>query len=50
MLGNIFFIVAVVGVFLTLDRVQARFAPADDREVCWSCGMRNQHKLWCPNR
>jgi len=19
-------------------------------EYCWSCGQRNQHKLWCPNR
>jgi hypothetical protein len=23
---------------------------ADDYEVCWSCGQRNQHKPWCPNR
>ena len=21
-----------------------------DPEHCWSCGQRNQHKLWCPNR
>jgi len=21
-----------------------------DTAVCWSCGQRNQHKLWCPNR
>jgi hypothetical protein len=21
-----------------------------DHEYCWSCGQRNQHKLWCPNR
>jgi len=21
-----------------------------DHEHCWSCGQRNQHKLWCPNR
>jgi len=21
-----------------------------DHELCWSCGQRNQHKLWCPNR
>jgi hypothetical protein len=23
---------------------------AVDHELCWSCGQRNQHKLWCPNR
>ncbi len=23
---------------------------AGGTEVCWSCGQRNSHKLWCPNR
>jgi hypothetical protein len=21
-----------------------------DNELCWSCGQRASHKLWCPNR
>ena len=21
-----------------------------DHELCPSCGLRNQHKLWCPDR
>jgi hypothetical protein len=21
-----------------------------DCDLCWSCGQRGQHKLWCPNR
>jgi hypothetical protein len=27
-----------------------RPAPASEHEVCWSCGQRERHKLWCPNR
>jgi hypothetical protein len=23
---------------------------ADAHELCWSCGQRNHHKPWCPNR
>lgn len=23
---------------------------ASQAELCWSCGQRNAHKLWCPNR
>lgn len=25
-------------------------APVNQDELCWSCGGRNYHKLWCPNR
>lgn len=21
-----------------------------EAELCWSCGARDGHKLWCPNR
>jgi hypothetical protein len=21
-----------------------------DIDLCWSCGQRGTHKLWCPNR
>jgi hypothetical protein len=24
--------------------------PKSDGALCWSCGLRDQHKLWCPNR
>jgi hypothetical protein len=24
--------------------------PKSDSALCWSCGLRDHHKLWCPNR
>jgi hypothetical protein len=44
----------VVGAAVTLSILFAlgrgRSAGAGDHELCWSCGQRNNHKMWCPNR
>jgi hypothetical protein len=50
MLGNLF-LMAVTGVLLVagLKLLSANGARVDN-DLCWSCGQRGQHKLWCPNR
>jgi hypothetical protein len=37
-----------ISILFVLNR--GRLTSGADHEVCWSCGQRNQHKLWCPNR
>jgi anti-sigma factor RsiW len=42
---------AAAATFLFLLAVAGRSWTVDgDDELCWSCGLRNQPKLWCPNR
>jgi hypothetical protein len=28
----------------------ARPVPRSNSDLCWSCGRRGSHTLWCPNR
>jgi hypothetical protein len=47
MLMNLFIFSAAGALLLAAVRWQ----PAGgDNELCWSCGRRGEHKLWCPNR
>jgi hypothetical protein len=47
MLGDFVLIAVAYALLLAAIRLQ----PAGgDNELCWSCGLRAQHKLWCPNR
>jgi hypothetical protein len=50
MLEAIFLIAATGALLMMAIRWQTSLGPTGDSELCWSCGQRGQHKLWCPNR
>jgi hypothetical protein len=50
MLQTIVLIAAIGAGVLAANRWLPDFTSKDDRELCWSCGLRAHHKLWCPNR
>ena len=44
-------IVALTVFIVALALMRFLLRPAEsDPAVCWACGQRGQHKLWCPNR
>ena len=47
MLANLF-IFATAGAIL-LAAIRSQPVGGEDG-LCWSCGQRGLHKLWCPNR
>jgi hypothetical protein len=47
---SILFMIAGGVVLFAAMRWMWSLPPAVENELCWSCGQRGQHKLWCPNR
>jgi hypothetical protein len=50
MLGNLFIMAATGVVLLAGLGLLSTGVSRVDNELCWSCGQRASHKLWCPNR
>gem|GEM_PF-6586674 len=40
----------VLGAVYVLQPWQGIVNSGKDTDLCWSCGQRSTHKLWCPNR
>jgi len=47
---TIVLVAGFIGLGLTLGSPFLIGPAGSENELCWSCGLRNQHKLWCPNR
>jgi hypothetical protein len=50
MFGSLVLIVAALAALLALLAWRPAAGSAGGPELCWSCGIRDDHKLWCPNR